>query len=376
MLERAKRKKSSRTVITLVGKAALLMALSVDVTPIHAYQLGPTEPDPPSGIKLQVVAFGDSPVDAGTYSPFAELTFGGGRFTTNPGTIFVQDVARYYRDNLTPAFLGGYGLPLIPAAGLDYAQGGSRVKLQPGINHAAAGTPNAAFAEATTIPVTDQVSEYLQVHGRFNSQQLVMILAGPDDIFFNLAAAQAAGTAPAQQAALQAIQQAASDLVSVVNTVVENGATRVVLFNIPDIGTTPEGVASPDHGQSLTQISQLFNATLANTLQQKNLTNDVLLIDTFTFIDGIITNFQQNGFTVGNAATGCNLQAQIAQATQLHLANSGNFGSSLFCSPKTFTTTNADQTFVFADMLHPTTHLGALFAQFVEKQIAASALGR
>jgi phospholipase/lecithinase/hemolysin len=31
---------------------------------------------------------------------------------------------------------------------------------------------------------------------------------------------------------------------------------------------------------------------------------------------------------------------------------------------------------MFADMVHPTTHLYALFAQFVEKQIAASGVGK
>jgi hypothetical protein len=36
---------------------------------------------------LHVVAFGDSLLDAGTYSLFAEATFGGGRFTTNPTSL-------------------------------------------------------------------------------------------------------------------------------------------------------------------------------------------------------------------------------------------------------------------------------------------------
>jgi phospholipase/lecithinase/hemolysin len=376
MLKRRNRAKSGRTLVTLLSKAALVAAFTGGVTPMHAYQFDPIEPYPPSGVKLQVVAFGDSLMDAGTYSPFAELAFGGGRFTTNPGTIFVQDVARYYGDNLTPAFLGGYGLPLVPAAGLDYAQGGSRVKLQPGIDHAAAGTPNAAFAEQTSIPVKDQVSEYLRAYARFRSRQLVMINGGANDVFFNLESAQAAGTESAQQAAVEAIQQAASDLVDVANTVIENGATRVVLFNLPDIGTSPQGVASADHGQLFTQITKLFNTTLTNTLEQRNLTNKVVLIDSFTIIDGIMANFRENGFTVTNTATACNLQAQIANATQLHLKNPDEFGISLFCSPNTFTMKSADQTFMFADMVHPATHLSTLFAHIVEKQLAASELGR
>src|SRR5215831_16314061 len=67
--------------------------------------------------KLDVVVFGDSLLDAGTYSPVAKAKFGGGRYTTNPGENFTQLVARFFGSELTPAFVGGYGLPLVPAGG-------------------------------------------------------------------------------------------------------------------------------------------------------------------------------------------------------------------------------------------------------------------
>jgi phospholipase/lecithinase/hemolysin len=67
--------------------------------------------------KLEVVVFGDSLLDAGTYSPVAEAKFGGGRFTTNPGLNFTQKVARSFGSELKPAFVGGFGLPLTPAGG-------------------------------------------------------------------------------------------------------------------------------------------------------------------------------------------------------------------------------------------------------------------
>jgi phospholipase/lecithinase/hemolysin len=376
MLKRRDHAAASRTLVALLSKTALMTVVMLSMTPVYAHQFDSIESSPSSLIKLQVVAFGDSLMDAGTYSPVAESIFGGGRFTTNPGTIFVQDVARYYGDDLTPAFVGGYGLPLLPAAGLDYAQGGSRVKLQPGIDHAAAGTPNAAFAEQTSIPVKDQVNEYLRVRRRFSSHQLVMINGGANDVFFNLEAAQAAGTASGQQAAVEAIQQAAVDLVDIAHTVIENGATRVVLFNLPDIGESPQGAGSADHEQLFTQITKLFNTTLANTLEQRNLTNKVLLIDSFTIIDDIIANFRDNGFAVANTATACNLQAQIARATQLNLKNPDEFSISLFCSPNTLVTKDAEQTFMFADMVHPATHLSALFARSVERQLTASRIGR
>jgi phospholipase/lecithinase/hemolysin len=37
---------------------------------------------------------------------------------------------------------------------------------------------------------------------------------------------------------------------------------------------------------------------------------------------------------------------------------------------------NADQAYMFADDLHPTTHVHTLFAQYVEQRVAAAGLGR
>jgi phospholipase/lecithinase/hemolysin len=349
-----------KTIAALLLKSAMTAAIAFGLMSSSA-SFGAT--------KLDVVVFGDSLLDAGTYSPFADVKFGGGRYTTNPGENFTQLVARSFGNVLTPAMIGGYGLPLAPTGGLDYAQGGSRVTMQPGIDHAAAGTPHADFAEQTTIPVKDQVAEFLQVHRRFHPDQLIIINGGANDIFFQLAAAQAAGTPEAQQNAQKAISQSALDLADIVGTIIKGGAMRVVVINLPDIGKVPLGAASADRGQSLTQISQLFNATLAGALNQQNFGDKLLLIDTFAFTDDIVANFQQHGFAVSNTAFACDLPAQVMKATRLHLDNPSVFGQSLFCSPQTYVTKGADQTFMFADTVHPTTHLNAIFAEFVERQI-------
>ena len=129
---------------------------------------------PPSGVKMQVVSFGDSLSDAGTYSQI-KLGFGGGRFTTNPGQVWTQNVAQYYGDTLQPANQGGFGIPLQATGGLGYAQGGSRVTQQPGIGHADASVPNADYAQATTTPIADQVKQYVSQHGSFNAGQIVLL---------------------------------------------------------------------------------------------------------------------------------------------------------------------------------------------------------
>jgi phospholipase/lecithinase/hemolysin len=351
---------------------------------------------PPGGVKLQVVSFGDSLSDVGTYAPVATADFGGGRFTTNPGQIWTQNVAQYYGGTLTAANTGGFGIPLSAAGGLGYAQGGSRVTLQPGIGHATPGTANADFSQATTIPINDQVTQFIGSNGSFNANQLVLINGGANDIFYNLgvaqatdagiqaelaagaitpAQAQAAATA-ATTAATTAISQAAIDLATLIGRVVQAGATHVVVSAVPDIGGSPEGLGSADKGATFSQVTQLFNGTLKGALQQSGLLSKVIYVDAYTWVDGIQANFQANGFTVSNTGTACNLAAMTAAATKLGEPDPSAFATSLFCSPQTYTVAGADQSYMYADTVHPTTHLHALFSTFVEQQIAASGLGK
>jgi phospholipase/lecithinase/hemolysin len=362
---------------------------------------------PSGGVKLQVVSFGDSLSDVGTYMPAvqANVGTGGGRFTTNPGEIWTQKVAEYYGGTLTPAYVGGFGQPLTAAGGLGYAQGGSRVDLQPGEGFA----PN--NMAATTVPVTKQVTEYLSAHNSFNSNQLVLMNGGANDIFVAVqavsdagtaaatqvlegggtpAAAQAAAAAASQAATLtelQAITTAATTFVGTVQKVVAAGATHVVVSNVPDIAQTPQGLAAGVQGQALINaLVQTYNGVLKQGLAS---TSQVIYVDAYAWLDQMLASYQSLGFTVSNTGTACNLTSMAASATTYATNNpsvlvpgqtaasfGSSFASSLFCSPQTYTVAGADQTYMFADLVHPTTHLQALFAQQAETQIAASGLGK
>ncbi|MGF6922392.1 SGNH/GDSL hydrolase family protein [Paraburkholderia sp. 40] len=363
---------------------------------------------PPGGVTLQVVSFGDSLSDVGTYMPAvqANVGTGGGRFTTNPGEVWTQKVAEYYGGTLTAAYVGGFGMPLTATGGLGYAQGGSRVDLQPGEGYA----PN--NMAATTVPVTTQVAEYLAGHNNsFNSNQLVLMNGGANDIFVAVQAVSAAGTAAATQAllkggtpadaqtaaaaasqtatlaALQDITTAATTFVGTVQKVVASGATHVVVSDVPDIAQTPQGLAAGAQGQALINaLVKTYNGVLQQGLASSK---QVIYVSAFAWIDRTLQNYQSLGFTVSNAGTACNL-ASMAQSATTYATNNpsvlasgqtaADFGSafakSLFCSPQTYTVAGADQTYMFADLVHPTTHLQALFAQQVETQIAASGLGK
>ncbi len=120
-------------------------------------------------------------------------------------------------------------------SGLGYAQGGSRVANPIGIGYAT--TDPANYTGALTVPVAQQLTNYLTAHGSFNANQLVIVNGGANDILYNLQAVQTGAITPAQATA--AIGQAAIDLAGVIGKILQSGATHVLVSNVPDIGTTP-----------------------------------------------------------------------------------------------------------------------------------------
>ncbi|EIF35697.1 phospholipase/lecithinase/hemolysin [Burkholderia sp. Ch1-1] len=301
---------------------------------------------PAGGVNLQIVSFGDSLSDVGTYAPIASAV-GGGRFTTNPGQVWTQDIAQYYGDTLNVAYTIDLTHKLSAQGGLGYAEGGATVATP--ANQSAFLTDVIGNVE---MPVNQQVSSYLAAHTSFNSNQLVLVWAGANDVL-------RAGALPA---AAQTVETAATTLAQVVGQIVQNGAAHVVVVNVPDIGLSPNGIASSDGGANLTQLSQLFNSSLNAALQTDGLQGKVIQIDSYTWLNQITANFQANGFAVSNTGVACDPRKTPDE-------------TALLCSPATYVSANADQTYMFADDLHPTTHLHALFAQYVENQIASSGLG-
>jgi phospholipase/lecithinase/hemolysin len=350
---------------------------------------------PAGGVKLQVVSFGDSLSDAGTYSPVITSSFGGGRFTTNPGEVWTQKIAEYYGGTLTPAYVGGFGQPLKANGGFGYAQGGAEV------NTGAA--PN--YQAATMWPVSQQVQQYLTDHGSFNSNQLVLINGGANDIIQNLTkmlglVAQGIAANPSlapqvvQSVAFNTVGPAAQALVAQIGTIVAKGATHVVVMDVPDIGKTPlaaQLVAQTGSAQAPSIVSGIvatYNGAVQQMLAAAGLSGKVIYISTSEWLTPLLANPATQGFS-NTTGTACAINLMAQNATAYATANPAvltngmtaaqygqQFASSLFCAPNTLVAPGADQSYVFADQLHPTTHAHAAFATFVEGKIAATGLGK
>ena len=379
----------------------------------------------PGGGFQQLVVFGDSLSDVGTYTPAAIAAYGGaqaaadlkafgtalytdpvtalstygqegGQFTVNPGPNWVADLATSLHVPVPLPNQIGYGAiesspgvftsPIFPTVTCqdiakvnpgvnpslcsDYAQGGSRVALQPGIGHytidTATGLPyvdgsGQPYVSALTVPVSQQVSDYLGEFSAFNANQLIAVLAGNNDIFVALGSvstqmAQGVPQATAVAQAQAAVGAAADALAGVVQTIVSNGGKYVVVYALPDSALTPFGQtlggAATCNLQDATQpcyllssLVNVFNQRLLNDLQGQ----PVKMVDGNALLEQEIANPAQFGFT-NTTTPWCSPQTGGSSTSQ---------PNSLLCNQATpnaaaGATTSDLGSWLFADDVHPT----------------------
>ncbi len=232
----------------------------------------------------RMIVFGDSLADGGYYLTLdPRLPRDAGSFTTNPDPVAPEVLAARLGLPLTPVY--GQG-------GTNYAVGGARV----------------TAANALSIPVATQISNYLASGGTFGPRDLVYIQGGGNDYF----AFQAAGST--NNATLTT---AATQLAAQVSRLQAAGAQRIVTLAVQSGGAA--GI-------------QLFNRTYATALAAANV--NALYFDTDRLFTELVTSPATYGYTniTGVACT---------------------VPSSLACTRATLATPNANETYILADSVHP-----------------------
>jgi len=273
----------------------------------------------------QFYFFGDSLTDAGSFKPV--LPPGTGKFTTNPGPIWAEVLAQRYGSTATPANQGGN----------DYAEGGARVTQLPGFP--------ASPPTGTATPVSVQVQQFL-AKGAVDPHALYSVWAGANDLFVQLGLAQTGAITPTQlqtnlaTAAVQLVQQ-----VGILNAA---GARYIMVFNLPDVGSTPFGRGS-GQGASITALSSFFNSTLSTGLDALHV--DVIRLNIFSLLNEVVANPAAYGFTNATSPA-CTVP-------------------SLVCTSSTLVEPNAAKTYVFADSVHPTTAGHQVIADYAASVIEA-----
>jgi phospholipase/lecithinase/hemolysin len=411
------------------------------------------------------ITFGDSLSDVGSYAVGAVALNGGGAYTINGDNTSVN--ATLTGKNYTQLVAAQLGLPAPCAAqtGLlgtasatpalnfsvpvvyhaecyNYAQGGSRVTNPIGPGNKALDKAGATVSlGATTVPVVTQIANHLaKAGGKFKSDDLVIVMAGGNDVLEQLgelsAGATAAGgtalatsliqqlapgtTNPATgaaaiQAAIQteaakgsgasaiitaaitaavmngnttaqanataigttagaaatAAGQAYStahgpDLVKnlatagtelgalVKNQIVANGATHVVVNNLPDVSISPSAKAQSAETQALIKaMVAAFNDQLKAAVSGEA---KVLYVDLATISRDQATNPAPYGLT-NTTTPACDLSS----AKNL-------VGNSLLCSKNNLIAGDVSH-YMFADTVHPTPFEYALIARYVLEQM-------
>ena len=297
-----------------------------------------------------VITFGDSLSDAGNYAP---LIPNAGSFTTNPDDVWTQILANAYGSTQTSFTIGG----------LNYAWGGAPTgtiaapganPFVPGPGDAVPGVPFPLQCVPATLPcqsVGEQIFVHLNSAAGVDENALYTYWAGANDIFNYLGAAQGGLITGAQAGQFTGASAAAA--ITQIGALQAAGANYIVVLNLPNIGATPAFAGTPG-AASVTGLITIYNQTLNAGLA--NLQDGIIPINAYGLVNEVMANYSAFGFT-NITGTACNL------------ALTG--GSSLFCTPGAYVTPDANETYMFADGVHPTGATHAILAQAVQAEIAA-----
>jgi len=285
-----------------------------------------------------VTFFGDSLTDGGYFSPITQGILGleeSGQFTTNPDNTWATSFAEQLGTTSVASKSDG-------STGNNYAIGGARA----GVDVTAFGVPVAS--------ANSQVDSYI-ANNNVDPNGLYVVWAGANDL---LAAAENPTSAQAT------ILGAVASQVETINALKDNGAKYILVPNIPDVGLTPRFTPDPDlEGQDLVdaltaQASATGAASLYNQFMLSGVENtgaNIIPLDMFSLTQEIIASPAQYGFT--------NVSEPACGDT-----------SSLTCGSDTLVETNANETYFFADGIHPTGQAHQMIADYANAVVTAPSL--
>ncbi|WP_293933877.1 SGNH/GDSL hydrolase family protein [Iodobacter sp.] len=331
----------------------------------------------------EVVSFGDSLSDIGTYNPTtadADLSNDipvGLRFTTKPataptGAVWTEFFAAEYGLNLTPNRLVNFsGLNPVTGApvgtpslmgkiyelgGSAYAEGGSRIDTELTVNAKGQAisnglvtvAPGVTYQSATALSIKGQIAKYKAARTSFNASQLVLIQGGPNDFFAFLAGVAAGKISPTT--APTEIGKNVTSMVTQVKTLVAMGASKVVYANMPDLGVTPQFAPTPLKGLATT-LSVEYNKAVAAALATEIAAKQVVIVDTAGLVAKAIVSPVSFGL-VNTSNMACNNDT-TPSITALPPTTDPTKVSALTCTGKNLVALDADVTYLFADGVHP-----------------------
>ncbi|MBL7544097.1 MAG: SGNH/GDSL hydrolase family protein [Bdellovibrionaceae bacterium] len=294
----------------------------------------------------RIVVFGDSLSDVGTYAKTAGI-LRGGKFTTNPGKIWIEYVAQAMNLPMKPNRQEGLAYPTNIIGGSNYAQGGARIRLERGQTEL-----EVEKLGITARPLYTQVQFFLQQNKRFQPMDLVFVQGGANDVFAQLSDVR--NQRISADTAIHNIAVAANQMNELILTLRKYGASNIVVLNLPYIQKTPLVLGQSSQMQALVEkLVMTFNAQLATGARALG----ARYIDLSQFEMKITKNYTQYGFK------------NITQPACSLRFLPGN--SALYCSPKNYVEQNANRTYKYADLIHPTTGFSELIGKFIISELSS-----
>ena len=277
-----------------------------------------------------VTFFGDSLTDGGYFSPITKGSLGlneSGQFTTNPDNVWATSFAEQLGTTSVANTVGG------AQTGNNYAIGGARAGVD---------IVNTDFGVNVPVAsVNTQVNGYL-ANKKVDPNGMYVVWGGANDLL-------AAAANPAN--ALNTISSAAGSQVTAIKALKDNGANYILVPNIPDIGLTPTAIAAGAGFQSSgTMLANLYNQTMYSGAAATGA--NIIPLDTFSLLQQVAANPNAYGFTN---------MTQAACTT----------ASSLLCGSSNLVTPGANESYFFADGIHPSGRAHQLIADYASAVVTA-----
>jgi len=313
----------------------------------------------------EVVVFGDAYSDSGTFNPiaaelsgdlrvgYAETTSASGSWATHAAAKLGLPLAANRRVDFGVIARGG---GIKPLGGTNYAEGGARIDIEPDNNGVAMmHVPRlgvVAVQGPTSRSILSQIDAYLKEHGeRFERGQLVLIQGGANDFLVFL---EQAGRDPAYAAGSnKVVGETAAQMLVEIRRLHETGAIHVVYANLPDLGMTPK-YRGTRVGALASRMGARYNEQIAAALAGSG----VQVFDTAALFSNMLA--MPASYGLANVTSPACRTTHAGEASGL---------PTLLCSERTLVASGADQYYMFADMIRPTSRVheiwGARVAQMV-----------
>ena len=154
--------------------------------------------------------------------------------------------------------------------------------------------------------------------------------------------------------AVNIISLAAKSQVDTINTLKNNGANYILVPNIPDIGLTPTAIAAgADFQKSGTLLANMYNQSMYNGAVATGA--NIIPLDTFSLLQQVVANPTAYGFT--------NVTQPACRTP-----------SSLVCGSSNLVVPGANESYFFADGIHPSGRAHQLIADYASAVVTAPSL--